>query len=71
MEGEHVQNGEEVVGKGEDDLHVSTRRIVHERSENDRADSGVEESVPQGTQFGDEDADVLYQSSGKESECFA
>lgn len=71
MESEHAESGEEVVGKGEDGLHVSAGRIVHERSGNHRADAGVEESVPEGTGFGAEDADILYQSSWKEPECLA
>ena len=62
---------EEVVRKGEDGFHVSTKRFVHERSGNDCADTGFEKGIAERTWLGDEDADVLYQPGGKEPEYFA
>lgn len=52
--------GEEVVGRGEDRINLSTGRFVHQGSRDDRADIGVEKSLAERAWFRDENVDILY-----------
>ena len=59
---------EEVGGQGQDRVDISAGGVIYQGCGDDRAAVGFEEGFAQGTRFGDEDADLLHQSSGQGAE---
>jgi hypothetical protein len=67
----NVHCSKKMVGQCKDGFDVSPGRSFHAKSRNDCAHPGFKEGFAERSRFGNEDADVFYESGGQESKCVA